>query len=99
MIRGSTPTHNFKLSLDTAILSKIKIIYAQDDKKLFEKNLSDCTLDGNTVSVKLTQEDTFMFDWKKRVQIQIRALTLGGEVVQSSIKFSTVGKCLDDEVL
>ena len=99
MIRGSTPTHRFKLPIDTKNLSKIKIIYAQADEILFEKDLNACTCDGDVVTVKLTQEETFKFDCKKDVQIQLRVRTTSGDVIPSNIKIVDVGKCLDDEVL
>lgn len=99
MIRGSTPKHIFNLPIDTNNLSKIKIIYAQDDVILFTKEKDVCTCDGRVVSVRLTQEETFLFDCKKAVQIQIRAVTVGGDVLPSKIKLVSVGKCLDNEVL
>lgn len=99
MIRGSTPTHNFILPTDTKNFSKIKITYAQDDNILFEKDLNSCKCDGNIVTVKLTQEETFLLDCKKDVQIQMRVRTLNGDVIPSIIKLVDVGKCLDDEVL
>lgn len=99
MIRGSTPTHIFNLPIDTALLSKIRIIYAQDDEILFTKEKDVCACDGCRISVKLTQEETFMFDCKKSVQIQIRAATTAGDVVPSKIKLVSVEKCLDNEVL
>lgn len=99
MIRGSTPTHKLKLPIDTSLLGNLKIVYSQDDKQVLTKYLKDCTLDGNIALVKLTQEETFLFDCKKDVEIQIRAKTLGGDVVPSKPKIISVEKCLDDEVL
>lgn len=99
MIRGSTPTHNFKLPIETDTLDKIRIIYAQDDNILFVKEKDDCTCDGSTISVKLTQEETFKFDCKKSVQIQIRVKTINGDVIPSKEKLVSVEKCLDNEVI
>jgi hypothetical protein len=99
MIRGSTPTHIFNLPIDTSLLSKIRIIYAQDDKVLFKKEKDACQCEGCKVSVKLTQEETFLFDCTKAVQIQIRAATVAGDVVPSKLKLVSVEKCLDNEVL
>lgn len=99
MIRGSTPTHIFKLPCKADTLNKIRILYAQDDNILFTKKTEDCDRSDYSVSVKLTQEETFMFDCNKFVQIQIRAATVRGDVIQSKIKTVTVGKCLDCEVL
>ena len=99
MIRGTTPTHEFVLPFDTSMCAQIKIIYAQDDKVILEKTASQCEMNGNNVSVKLSQEETFKFDCKKAVQIQVRVLTLGNEALTSSIKLVDVDKCLENEVL
>lgn len=98
-MRGTTPIHKFTLPIDTALLCKIKIIYAQDDNELLTKRDCDCTCDGRTITVKLTQEETFLFDCKKSVQIQLRAKTHDGDAVKSKIKLVSVGKCLDNEVI
>ena len=98
MIRGTTPTHTFKLPFDTAICNKVKVVYAQDDKVLFKKSATDCDISGDTISLGLTQEETLMFDCTKPVQIQLEILTGGGDVLKSLIKLVSVGKCLDGEV-
>ena len=99
MIRGTTPTHTFELPFDTAEIKEIKVIYAQDNEPLFCKRMDDCDVDGSNVSVKLTQEETFLFDHKKMVQIQIRVLTFGEDSLITAVMKVPVDKCLDDEVL
>lgn len=99
MIRGTTPTHIFDLPFDTAVIKQIKIIYAQGDCVVFTKDAKTCHMGTNTVTVKLTQEETLMFDCRNHVQIQIRVLTLGGEALASDIQSVSVGKCLDNEVM
>lgn len=99
MIRGSTPTHNFKLPIETDKIEKIRILYAQDDTVLFVKEIDDCKCDGCNVSVTLTQEETFKFNCKKLVQIQLRIKTINGDVIPSKETLVSVEKCLDNEVL
>ena len=99
MMPGTTPIHLFNLPFDTDMVDKVKITYLQNDKEVLTKTKADCALDGNTVSVTLTQEDTFRFNSKKEVEIQIRVLTLGGEVLGSIPVKVGVSKCLDNEVL
>lgn len=99
MIRGSTPTHIFTLPFGAETVKTIEITYAQNEKVKLQKANADCVLEGNTVSIKLTQEDTFKFDEKPLVEIQIRVLTLGGDVIASDIMYTTVKRCLSDEVL
>lgn len=97
MKRGTTPTHTFTLPFDTSIISKCRVIYSQNDDAKITK--TDVTMSGNTVSVKLTQEDTFALECSKFVEIQLRVLTLGGEALNSDIIRVPVDRCLEDEVL
>lgn len=99
MIRGSTPTHIFTLPFGMENIKTVEITYAQNEEVKLKKTNIDCTLEENTVSVKLTQEDTFKFDEKPLVEIQIRVLTLGGDVIASDIMYATVKDCLSSEVL
>ena len=66
---------------------------------ILEKKDKQCVLDGNTVSLKLTQEDTFLFEYGKNVEIQMRILTMGGDALASNIRVISADKCLDNEVL
>lgn len=99
MIRGTTPTHNYRIPFETSGLKEVRIIYSQNDEQILVKETADCNLDGNTISVTLTQEDTFKFDCQKCVQIQLRVSTAGGQVLASKIKHIDVEKCLDNEVM
>ena len=99
MIRGTTPTHVFNLSIDTADLKRIRIIYAQNDDVVLVKEAEACSMDGATVTVKLSQKETFRFNCKKDVKIQIRALTLADEVLASPVMKVEVEECLDGEVI
>ena len=99
MIRGTTPTHIFDLSVDTALIDKIRIIYAQEDKVLLVKERNACQFDRFTVTVKLSQEDTLKFNCQKAVQIQIRVLTSGGDALATPVHRVTIEKCLESEVL
>lgn len=99
MYKGTTPTHIFNVSLDTTLIKEIKITYSQSDKEIFAKRTDDCTIEEGKISVKLTQEDTFLFECDKFVNIQVRILTLGGDCLTSSIVTVSVAKCLDNEVL
>ena len=98
---GTTPTHVFELSCNIEVLSNVKIIYAQNGKVILVKHLRDCEVDlsKNTLTVVLTQEETFMFTSDEAVEIQLRALTLDDDAVASDIYSVSVTRCLDNEVL
>ena len=99
MIRGTTPTHTFIIPLDTSMIAEVMVIYAQDDQEVFHKDTYDCEMDGNEISVKLTQEETLMFNPLRNVQIQLRLLTTGGEALACIPSVDTLQNVLNDEVL
>ena len=97
MMRGTTTIHTFELDIDTDSLAKVRVVYSQNDKRILSKE--DCQMDGNTIMVKLTQAETFLFDHKKPVEIQVRAKTKGGDVRNTDIYTVAVERCLDTEVI
>lgn len=100
MIRGTTPIHTFELPFDTSFISAGKVIYWQDGAPVLEKEINECALENQTITIKLTQEETFSFDCKKGyVYIQIRLLTVEGDVLASDEMRVEVKRCLDNEVL
>lgn len=99
LAKGTTPTHTFTLPFNTGIIKTVKVIYAQKNAVLFEKEGDACNCSDNTVTVKLTQEETLKFDCRHSVQIQMRILTDDDEALTSEIKYIKVGECLDGEVL
>lgn len=100
MIRGTTPTHVFTLPFDTVMVKTIKITYRQNCIVKLTKRNDDCIFDGNTVTIKLTQDDTLAFMGGTCVEIGIRVLTLNGEAFASNIMRVRCSECLgDDEVL
>lgn len=96
---GTTPTHTFTLPFEAENISKALIVYAQSDREVLRKIRSDCHMEGNTLSVKLTQKETFRFNYNKKVQIQVRVLTTAGKALTSNIITADAEKCLSNEVL
>ena len=96
---GTTPKHTFTFPFETDLIQELKITYSQNEKIILEKHLSDCEVDQNSVSYKLTQEETFLFADGINVELQARALTTSGDVLASNIRIVTAERCLDREVL
>ena len=99
MRRLSTPTHTFTLDIDMMIVKTIRIVYAQDDLVILVKRGDDVLIDGNTVSVRLTQEETRLFSASSTVSIQLDVLTTDGDVLHSDIIKTLVQDVLLDEVV
>jgi hypothetical protein len=99
MIKGTTPQHTFSLPFGTEMIKTVEITYAQNGEVIMTKNNDDCNFDGNTVSVKLTQEDTFKFAEGACVGIQIRVLTERDDVLASRVMRVHCDECLSKDVL
>ena len=96
---GTTPTHKFRLTFDTSFLSAARVVYMQKKAEVLRKDTDAFTFEGNTLSVTLSQEETFLFDHMKQVEIQLRVLTKGGDALNSHPIKVSVQRCLDNEVL
>lgn len=102
MIRGTTPTHYFDIKddgLDASVIAKVNVLYGQDDKLLFKKKTTECTVTDKTISTKLTREQSLMFDYKKPAQIQLIAETPTGDILETIVMTVGVDKLLDDGVI
>ena len=99
MVQGTTPTHRFYLPFSTDTLKEVMVIYAQNNEEIFHKDTAECTVSENQISLKLTQEETFLFKPSVNVQIQVRVLKTDGEAYVSQIMHVSVAKCLNSEVM
>ena len=98
-MRGTTPTHVFTLPFETALVKAVKVTYAHNGQIVLEKETVDCEMEGNDIKLKLTQEETLLFDNNQLVQIQVRVLTQDGDALRSVIYHCHTGILLDDEVM
>lgn len=98
-MRGTTPTHLFTLPFDTALIKSIKITYAHNKIPVLIKQTEDCTLEDHTVTVRLTQEETLLFENNWVVEVQLRVLMNNGDAIRSKVYNISAGVLLDDEVL
>lgn len=73
MRRGTTQTLTFNTGLDLSRVDLLDISFAQHDEVVVSKSLEDCTIDGQTIIVNLSEDDTLKFDSRKNpVQMQLR---------------------------
>lgn len=108
MIKATTPTHIFTFPEEVvpATCAKIQITYSQEDDRacrvkeqvILEKNKADVVIEGQSVSIELTQEEMNRF--KPGVaQIQVRAKDSSDKVMASQIFNVKVKKVLNEEIL
>ena len=82
---GATAKHEFTgiTNPNGETISKVKVVYAQNDKVVFTK---EPTKDGNgKYIVNLSEEDVLKFKVNALVQIQVRVLTSAGNAYTSDI--------------
>lgn len=96
---GTTPEHTFVFPFDISSIAQVKITYAQNRKVILEKYLVDCVVGTNSLTVSLTQDDTFLFVEGSNVEIQVRVLTKSKQAFTSDVYVVAATKCLDREVL
>jgi hypothetical protein len=99
MIRGTTPTHVFQLPFETKLLKEVRISYAQDNKIVMEKKTEDCKMEGDTISVTLSQEETLLFSHGSVVELQLKVSTEAGNCLATPIIRKHIDEILNQEVL
>lgn len=72
VVRGSTPSHEFDIIYDSEYIQDVWITYGQNNKEIFTKTRKDCVFQNNIVRIQLTQEETYMFSSRYRLDIQIK---------------------------
>lgn len=80
MMRGTTPEFTFTLPIKTEEVKTIEITFGQDDQVLVRKTNEDTTVGKYTITVDLTQEETFSFRGNAFAKAQVRLMTLDGLV-------------------
>lgn len=99
MIRGTTPTHIFKIPFSSDALKEIRILYSQNNKIVLEKKTNDCEIVDGSITVHLTQEETLKFVSYHDAYIQMRVLLKDGSSLASKVHRVRVDYVLSDEVM
>lgn len=96
MRRGTTPTLTFTLPFSTEGMDVLNLAFSQNNKIVFQKTLKDVTLDGYSVYLTLTQEETLKLSSRQgSLDIQMRC-GYGETRLASNIITVEVEKLLKD---
>lgn len=98
MFRGTTPTHTWNLPFDSSLLKEVSITYMQNDENVIKKTEDDCTMEGNRISITLSQEDTLKLEPKVRTTVQLKVMTINDSVMATKPKSISVSDIQDEEV-
>lgn len=99
MFRGTTPTLEFEIPFDTSLIDELFVTITQTNAVTVEKDRSQCELNGNVITVKLTQKDTLIFKsnyFGGATRLQVRIKMLNGEALASDIIDLEIGEILKD---
>ena len=96
---GTTPTHRWTLPFDAALVAEARVIYKQSGEEILRKETEHFTMEGQKLSVTLTQEETFLFKHTSPVVMQLRVRTTDGKVLKTKPATKALTECLDREVI
>lgn len=99
MIRGTTPKMDFVLPFDVDSIAESYITFVQNNNIVFDKSFSECESHENTLTLRLTQEETLKLSDGNAVEIQIRVRTKSGEAMASNIIRVNTERILRDGVI
>lgn len=98
LTRGTTPTLVFELPFPAITLTAVSVVMAQGGTIIMERDINEVNMDGSTVRVTLTQQETLMLAAGSTVDIQLRML-VGTTAMASTISTMAVGAILKDGAL
>lgn len=98
MRQGTTPTIQITINdIDLNEMQNIYVVFEQNGY-ILKKESSDLDIEGNVISVLLSQEETLYFK-EGTCNIQLRMITKGGVAIASPIKTTKVYRVLNKEVI
>lgn len=96
MIRGTTPTLEFKIPFDVGLIDELSIAFSQNSVVVLDKSLIDCTTNGQTIILKLSQIETLKLRAGTRTEIQVRVRIHDGTALASKIISVQTDRILKD---
>ena len=87
------------LAIDPALLADWVVTFRQYGEVLVEAEKARCKLEGNVLTVNIEPEETLLFDHKDMAEMQLQAVTTGGDPLVSDIYHFEVGECIRKKVL
>ena len=102
MIKGTTPTLQFNLPIETSIIKSAEIVvqYVDNAKTVtIERSLEECEVGRNSISAVLTQEETLALPAPTIANVQLRIMTNDDKVLASRVIDVSINELLKESVL
>ena len=97
--RGTTHSFEFDMETDLSEVSVMWVTLAQNGIERVTKETEDIEIEGQTVKVNLSQEDTLALKPNRTAKIQIRILLNDGSAEITETIEREVHDCLKDGVI
>lgn len=97
--RGTTHSFEFDMETDLSEVSVMWVTLAQNGIERVTKETEDIDIEGQTIKVNLTQEDTLALKPNRTAKIQIRILLNDGTAEITETIEREVHDCLKDGVI
>lgn len=97
--RGTTHSFEFDMETDLSEVSVMWVTLSQNGIERVTKETEDVVIDGQTIKVNLTQEDTLALKPNRTAKIQIRILLNDGTAEITETIEREVHDCLKDGVI
>lgn len=96
IIRGTTPTLEFTIPFDAALIDEAFVTLSQNREVIVDKPLEDCECQENKLSVRLTQQETLSLACDCITEIQVRVRLKDGAAMASNIITVDTNRILKD---
>jgi hypothetical protein len=83
IVRGTTPTISYSLPFSSDLLAEAFVTVEQRDAIVIEKELSACERTGNTLTARLTQDDTLSLKAGTLTKIRLVVKTTSGDRLET----------------
>ena len=95
-MRGTTPTLTLRLPFEVSMVAKAKVAFKLDKTVLLTKHTADIEKKENTLTVRLTREETLNFPDDAQLKVQWEIETPAGDVLKTVVYRVYTGELLDE---
>ena len=99
IVQGTTPVHGFQNPFNDGDIKIARFVYSQNGKVVCAKTGEAVRITPESITTKLTQEETYQFAPDTRVKLVLRVLTASGDALQTEPVFLSCLGCDCKEVL
>lgn len=97
--RGNTVPVIINVNVPTSEFLEFHTTFSQNDRVIVTKTMNDCEIGEDFLYFVLKEEDTFYFDHRLPLEIQLRVMYLDNTIRSSGIMTISVSELLEEEMM